>query len=150
MVTWDAVASGLVNNGGWVINDNGRTLRFNVEDSNDDCGTLNPNVQTGTATGTFTLEEAATLTATVTGLGEPFVTGSEVMTVFLNGVDIAQGQSSEIDDPPTCDAVAIEAVSTPTVVAPGTYTISIDFTTGDERFHTGVFFQTDLQFVPIS
>ena len=149
MITWTATATGLVNDGGWVINDNGRTLRFNVEDSLDTCGSVNPFTQTGTATAMFTLDQAAELTATVSGLGEPFDSGSGVMTVFLDGLEIAQGQSSEVQDPPTCDSIAIEAVSTPTVLEAGTYTISIDFTTSDEKFHSGVFFQTDLQFVPV-
>lgn len=158
-IEWTATATGLLNDGGWVITNNGNTIRFVMEDSSDGfCASNNPNEQTGSATATFTLDQAARLTATVSGLGEPFDPGNEVMTVFLDGNEIAQGQNAQGDIQESCAtvitedccaSVPIDSGSSPIVLEPGTYTISIDFSTFDGAYHVGAFFQTDLVFVPV-
>ena len=165
-LNWTATASGLMNNGGWQITNNGQTLRFNVEESDDGfCGDFNPNEQSGTATATFTLSEAAELTATVWGVGEPFEAGNEVMNVTLTNPTlgtsqiIGQGQNTQIAVDPSCAIVVTPAccasvpidttVLVPTVLEPGTYTITIDFSTFDGAYHVNAYFQTDLVFIPV-
>lgn len=56
-LTWETTYSGTTGNP-WVITNNGRSLRFNVENS-ENCGGLNANVQSGQATTTIEVEDSA-------------------------------------------------------------------------------------------
>jgi len=58
-LTWSTVYSGVTNNP-WIITNNGRSLRYNVEDSLN-CGGSNENIQTGTATTTIEVEQRPTI-----------------------------------------------------------------------------------------
>ena len=149
-IEWTSTATGLINDGGWKISNNGNTIRFEAKDSLDEFGAENPNTQTGTATATFSVKQTVQLTATVSGVGEPFETGIEKMTVSIDGVEIAMGQSPELDESPTtCEPVPIEATSKPVLLTPGKYTIAVDFTTTDELYHINVYFQANLAFVVV-
>ena len=160
-VAWTENTDGLDANGGWQITNNGRRVRFNVEDSGAGyCANVNPNIQSGTAEGIFTVNQDAQLTASVSGLGEPVEKGFEIMEVFVNEILIAQGQNDEIDIDPGCDVVVTpeccESVpivqtilSTVDLVAGTTYQLKITFTTTDATFHVGAFYQTDLAFIPL-
>ena len=149
-IEWTATATGLINDGGWTISNNGNTIRFAAKDLLDESGAENPNTQTSKATTTFSVEQTVQLTATVSGVGKPFETGIEKMTVSIDGVEIAMGQLPELDETPTtCEPVPIEATSKPILITPGKYNIVVDFTITDELYHINVYFQTNLAFVAV-
>ena len=148
---WTNTTTGLVADGGWDISSDGLILRFNVEDSLADCGGVNGNTQEGLATTTFTLTEPATLKAIMDGLAEPFVStsGVESMTVTVSGLLIAYGESPVVVNPSTCVAEPISVLERRAYLRPGTYTLEVFVTTTDAQLHSGVFFETELQFSPL-
>jgi hypothetical protein len=60
-LSWNTTQSGLVAGaGGWVISDQGRTIRFNVQNSAN-CGGSNSGTQSGVATATISTTERVLL-----------------------------------------------------------------------------------------
>ena len=148
---WDFTTTGLLGVGsGWSISPGGLVLRFYVEDSLDGgCGGVNTNIQTGTATTTFSTTEPVRIDAIIDGMAEPFQTGRESITVTVDGGLIGYGESFQIqrNPPPTsCQAGPIRVLERPAFLVPGTHTIEVFVTTTDGSQHNGVGFSAELVF----
>ena len=132
----------------WVVTENGGRIRFNIEDSFN-CDGSNDETQGGTATATITVgSSAGSLGFSFSGLAEEEDTGYELIDFYLNGVLVASATSpgsNEGGDPDTCSmgpAVATYHVAPPYALAANSVnTLIINFTTFDELYHLGAYYE---------
>jgi len=76
-IAWTTTFAG---GGEWVVTNDGKTIRFNIEDSTN-CGGSNSNVQSGTATAEIITAETYALTLEIVGIAELQDGNFELMTV---------------------------------------------------------------------
>lgn len=152
-VEWSLTQSGLIGSGGWALSNQGRRIRFNIEDDSL-CNGYNSNVQSGMATATISTGNKRYLfTPSLTGVGELQDANFELMSLYLNGVEIVRASAS--GGQLGCGAYG--AVTINTLVA-GPHLLDfntvnsflLSFTTNDEYYHdTTCFYQCDLTFTQI-
>jgi hypothetical protein len=134
-------------NFGWTTKDNGKSLRFDIEDSAD-CGGSNGMVQTGMATATVKVSEPCNVYVNVMGNVEQVASGYETLYVFLNGELIASAQSLGQDlhcimGPP----LVTHDVAQPYFLSPNVeHTFTVNFTTVDHTYHEGAYYELALAF----
>ena len=145
-ITWDtSVYYGIMGSNPWVVTENGGRIRFNIEDSLN-CGGSNDEIQGGTATATITVGgSAGSLGFSFSGLAEEQDTGYELIDFYLNGVLVASATSPGTIGGGTCvmgPAVVTYHVAPPyALVANSVNTLIINFTTFDEAFHVGAYYE---------
>lgn len=141
----------------WVITDSGRKVRFVVEDSLN-CGGPNDNIQSGTATATIQVGDFdVIMSIDFEGVVEYQDTGFERISFILDGgafsnVLLAEATSADLDQECVSGSLRpqekIFHVSSPyTLLAGVTYTLRITFTTYDNLFHVGCYYQVNFGFV---
>ena len=145
-IKWTTSQKGIEKKGGWKIEDDGRRIRFDVEDSFN-CGGSNSNVQSGVAKATITIGEEYTFIPKIEGIAELHMTGYEEMTVKLNGKVTVQATSREQWKECKMGPVDMSVISSPPyILTPGKHTFELEFTTGDEMFHKGSYYEAVLKF----
>ena len=145
-IKWTTSQKGIKNKGGWKIKDDGRRIRFDVEDSKN-CGGSNNNIQSGVAKATITVGEDYTFIPTIEGIAELHMTGFEEMTVKLNGKVTVRATSK--GGMKFCKMGPVNmSVNTPPpyILTPGKHTFELEFTTGDEMYHDGSYYEAVLKF----
>ena len=155
-VSWAFTESGLLNENataGWTESDEGRVIRFNVE-NDATCGGDNPNTQSGTATATISVPSPGPvyLSYTIVGLGETASTGFDKLELALDGTVLIRGDSPGGDPvgSPTCGLGPVTQsilVASPALISAGTHVLEATFTTDDEKYHYGgAFYQLEIEF----
>lgn len=145
-ISWDTNAGGLIGSGGWTVFNDGLRIRFEIEDSGN-CGGSNENIQSGTATATIQVSETYELRADIDGVSELQDTGFENMAVQLDGTDIVQATSRDLDQECAMGPSIVDFLQEqPFILTPGEHTFSISFTTADELYHVGAFYELNLIF----
>jgi hypothetical protein len=147
-VNWTLSQSGVGSPYGWNISNSGNTIRFDVQDSAN-CGGPNGNVQRGTASAVLTAQARFNMLVSLTGLGERQDPGFENMTLRYNGTNIITSTS-----PGGGQGCAAGGPVSQTILVPGPYfiaknssnTFELSFTTADNLFHVGCFYQCNLTF----
>lgn len=147
-VSWSTSQAGVGAPYGWNVSNNGNTIRFDVENSAD-CGGPNGNVQNGTALATLTAQARFNMNVSLTGLGETQDPGYENMTLRFNGTSIITATS-----PGGGQGCSAGGPVSQTILVPGPYFLPKDsnnsfqltFTTRDNLFHVGCFYQCNLSF----
>lgn len=152
-ITWVTGYAGTLAGDPWVISNNNRTIRFNIEDSGN-CGGANPNTQSGLATAIInTGGYDVTMNIDFQGVGEAesgafeliafkFGQSENSLTTIASahapggGMGCAMGPV--IKDPETIPPILL--------LAGNVYYFQIDFTTNDPLYHVGAYYQIDLSF----
>jgi len=158
-ITWSTSESGIVEEceqaGGWAITNQGRTIRFNIQDSMN-CGGCNPNIQSGTATATLSVGTTPYFFYyNLTGLGEPEAPTYELMELRLNGgiynnvqLITARSPGGEQGCAPALPVNITTLVAPPLYLSTNTnYDFTLNFTTNDNLFHINAFYECVLSFV---
>jgi hypothetical protein len=136
----------------WVISGNNTSIRYNVVDSSDCGGTCNE-IQSGTATANITVgSKDVDMYLTFSGIGELEDPDFELISFSLNGNELATGNAAGGDL--GCEMGPIVQ----NIIVPGpyrlnkneNYTFFIDFTTNDQFYHVGCYYQINLSFVEIN
>jgi hypothetical protein len=162
-IAWNTTTTGLVAGpGGWVITDGGLTIRYNVQNSAN-CGGPNPNIQTGTASGTITTGiKSYNFIPSLIGFGEAEDPGYENMDLYLSGgVYGALAGAGTLLTRSTSAGGSLGCVTATPVVqtnivpppyllqASTTYRFRLNFSTTDELFHVNAYYQCNLTFVTL-
>jgi hypothetical protein len=144
-VTWMTTVAG---GGEWIINNEGKTIRFAIEDSAN-CGGSNSITQSGTATAEIVTAETYALTLEIVGIAELQNDNYELMIVSLNGQAVVSATSTELFQGCAMGpAIFTELVPPPYILPPGVHTFEISFTTNDGLYHVDAFYELNLVFVP--
>lgn len=151
-IVWDTAYTGTLGGNPWVISDNNRTIRYNIEDSAN-CGGANPNTQTGIATATInTGNNNVTMSIDFAGIGEAESPAYEL-------ISFSFGQGSNLSAIANAHAPGGSlgcqmgpVVKNPSNIAPilllagNEYIFRINFTTNDGLYHVGAYYQINLSF----
>ncbi len=147
-INWSTSQTGVSSPFGWNLSNGGNTIRFDVQNSAN-CGGPNSNVQSGSATASLTAQARFNMTVSLTGLGETQDPGFENMTLQFNGTNIITATS-----PGGGQGCASGGPVVQTILVPGPYflpknsnnSFQLTFTTRDNLFHVGCFYQCNLTF----
>lgn len=148
-LSWQTTVNNPCNATPWEITNNNLNIRYNIEDSAD-CGGTCADIQSGTATATITVgTDDVLMGLDFNGIGEAQDAGFERIRFLLDGTLVASAQSNNFDLGCTEFRPVSKTFNTapPYFLAAGsTHTLLIDFTTGDEYFHVGCFYEVKLSF----
>ena len=147
-LSWVTTVSNPCSSDPWTISDNNTIIRYDVEDSLN-CGGTCDSVQAGTATATITVDNVDTyLYLDFEGIGELEKTSFEKITFKLDGVQIAKANAAGGNLECEMGPVVKEYNVAPPYFLPAnsTHTFEIDFTTNDNLFHVGSYYEVDLSF----
>jgi len=135
--------------GGWVIEDDGRTITFIIQDS-ENCGGPNDQTQTGEATATITTGATGyAMTYLLTGIGEVEDNNYESMDLYFNdelvSFSLSPGGGRGCDP---CEPVnQFVTIPGPYILpANTTSTFKLEFSTRDPLYHLDSFFTCVLTF----
>lgn len=141
--------------GGWYTENDGRTVGFLVQDSQN-CGGCNPNIQRGNAVATFSVGNFGyNLEYELTGLGERQDTGYENMKMFLTGGNTYNNTQMVFATSPggklgcASGAPVVQSVYVPPPIwlKPNTqYTFRCQFNTADPLYHINCYYELILKF----
>jgi len=148
LIDWTTSQSGVGAPFGWNISNGGNTIRFDVQDSFN-CGGPNNNIQSGTAFAALSAQARFNMTVSLTGIGEREDPNYENMTLNFNGTNIITSTSSGGGLGCAAGGPVVQ-----TILVPGPYFLpknsdnafQLTFTTRDELYHIGCFYQCNLTF----
>ena len=115
-------------------------IRFDIE-NDARCGGTNSNIQSGSASWTFTLPAAAEITLSMTGVAE---SQYEKMTLRSDGNVVTTVQAQNINNVcqvSTCNMCQVSMPSTTLSLAAGEHTLAVYATTIDQLYHNNCFFE---------
>lgn len=147
-ISWNTSYSGTLNGNPWIISNNNKKIRYNVEDSGD-CGGSNNNIQTGLAIATINTGNAnVNMEIDFDGLGEAQASEFELIRFYLDNNLIGSANAPGGGLGCVMGTVVKNPPNIPTIVlSPNTqYEFKIDFTTNDALFHVGAFYEVNLVF----
>ena len=143
-LSWTISQSGQDADGGWVVNEDGMGLRFNVEASDFCHEGTNMNTQKGKAVATIEVAKETKLSYTLGGQGESLDTGYEQMSLTVDRVLVASSTSRAIGVECSANPVLVTYfMESPYILTPGWHTIVVEFTTADDFDHYGTFWTVD-------
>jgi len=132
--------------GGWEISNDGRKIRFNIEDSQN-CGGNNSKTQSGSATATIVTPDDYKFIPVVRGHAEMQDSSFEQMLIAINGDYIIKSTSPGGGLGCVMGNLAIiELLPPPYILPPGINTFTITFTTGDGLYQKDAFYELNLFF----
>jgi len=145
-VSWDLAFTNPCSAGPWVVSNENKTIRYNIEDSTN-CGGTCSSVQSGVATATITVPAAHTLRIDFDGMIERQNAGFDRISFVLDGVTVATAASEGAGAGCTMGA-PIKNIIVPGsyLLEPGVHTLVITFTTGDALYHNDAYYEVDLIF----
>jgi hypothetical protein len=145
-INWQITGVNPCSTNPWVFTDNNLRVRYNIENSINCGGTCNA-IQAGIATATITVGSVDTnLGLSFTGIGELQDSDFEKIKFILDGVEVANAHA--VGGGLGCQMGAvIQEYTVPSpylLLANSIHTFMIDFTTNDASYHTGAFYQIQL------
>ena len=151
-LSWTTTVNNPCNSAPWTITNSNKDIRYTITDSFD-CGGPCNSVQAGTATATITVGPNDTLMGLdFEGIGELEDAGFERMIFELDGVAIASTESRNLSLGCSQFGPVAKTFNQPPpylLLAGSVHVLEILFTTGDERFHVGCFYQVNLSFTAL-
>ena len=146
-VGWTTTQSGVGSPYGWNVSNNGKTIRFDIQNSAN-CGGPNNNTQSGQALANFSTNANYNVYANLSGIGELQDAGYENMTLNLAGYgNIVSSTSKDFNQGCASGPVAISGSPGPYLLAANTSTaFTLTFTTRDNLYHVNCYYQCDLVF----
>jgi hypothetical protein len=150
-LSWSTSQSNIISGipGGWVIENDGRSIRFVIQNSAN-CGGPNNSVQSGTAVATIvTGSQGYRFNPSLSGLGEAQDTNFENMMLNLNGTNILRATSAGGQQGCAANVPVIQTtlVAPPYTLQPNTTnTFTLSFTTQDNLYHVNAFYLLNLTF----
>jgi hypothetical protein len=151
-LTWSTTVNNPCDGSPWSITNNGRSIRYNITDSAN-CGGTCDSIQAGSATASIQVGSAydAIMTLSFDGIGELEEPEFELISFTLDGDLIADGHAAGGDL-----GCAVGPII-PNFIIPGPYTLpkntfhtfEINFTTNDELYHVGSYYQINISFTEI-
>lgn len=141
--------------GGWYVSNQGLLIRYVIQDSQN-CGGCNPNIQSGTATATISTGASSYyFTYNLSGIAEYQNAAYELMDLYLNEVGspittkliTATGRELGAGCSVFGPADQIVHVAPPvTLEANKSYNFILNFTTNDNLYHVGCYYECSLNF----
>jgi len=140
--------------GGWQISNQGLLVRYIIQDS-ENCGGCNPSIQTGTATATITTGTSSyKFFYELSGIAEYQNANYELMRLYIKPslsptTTLLVSASGKEEGLGCVSGEAQQTVLVPppyTLNASTTYIFSLDFTTNDNLYHVGCFYECALRF----
>jgi hypothetical protein len=147
-LSWVTTVNNPCNPEPWTISDDNTTIRYDVEDSLN-CGGTCGFIQAGTATATITVDNVDTyLYLDFEGIGELEKSDFELIKFKLDGVQIANAHAPGGNLGCEMGSVVKEYDVAPPYFLPANsvHTFEIDFTTNDNLFHVGSYYEVSLSF----
>ena len=138
----------------WIISNEGRTIRFNIQDSIN-CGGTNGSIQSGTATAIIdVVDDDFNLGINFSGMAEKYQSGFENIEFYLDEILIlsatSPGNTQEQLDCGVGPVVQTIIVPPPYTLQSGNqYTLRIEFTTSDPLYHKDAYYQADFTCSPV-
>lgn len=138
----------------WAISNEGRTIRFNIEDSLN-CGGTNDSIQYGTATAIIdVVDDDFNLGINFTGMAEKYQSGFENIEFYLDEVLIltatSPGNTQEELDCSVGPVIQTIIIPPPYTLQSGNqYTLRIEFTTSDPLYHKDAYYQANFTCSPV-
>ena len=145
---WNTTVNNPCNATPWVISNQNLKIRYNITNSVN-CGGTCDSLQTGTATATITVGGVdVNMGLSFNGIGELKDPDYEKIVFKLDNVQIADAHAAGGNLGCAMGPVVQTFVTPPPylLLANSVHTLFIDFTTNDERFHVGAFYEVDLTF----
>lgn len=147
-INWTTTVNNPCDSTPWTINPNNLVVRYDVTDSLN-CGGTCDSTQSGTATATIqTGPVDLNLTITVTGLVELQIAGYERLPIIIDGIEV-QTYMSPGGLLGCAMGAPISVTYTPgpyTFLAGSAHTVELDFSTMDQSFHVGAYYEITLTF----
>jgi hypothetical protein len=147
-LTWTTTVNNPCNPTPWTISNNNTRIRYDVEDSTN-CGGSCSDIQSGTATATITVGAAdVDMDLDFEGVGELQAANYEKISFELDGTEVANANAAGGNLGCQMGPVVKNYVVAPPyrLNANTSYTFFIDFTTNDELFHVGSYYEIDISF----
>lgn len=147
-INWSFTYNGTLNGNPWVVSNSGLSIRYNVEDSLI-CGGSNSNTQFGTAIATIITGSGnpVTLDINFDGVAELEQSGSESLNISLNNNIIASATSAGGNLGCSMGPIIKTIIPLQQNLTPNqTHELRIEFTTVDELFHVGAYYDINLIF----
>ena len=122
------------------------TLRMDYEDD-ENCEQHNPNVQKATAESVIAIASncEVRLTADWIGMVEQRNTGYERMWLYLDGIQIAYGESTQGQDQDDCPPMLPVSGDQEVVLQPGFHVLRVETDTGiDGRYHHNAYYEFNM------
>ena len=148
---WDTTVNNFCDSTPWAITDSNLIIRYNITNSTNCGGTCN-SLQAGTATATITVGAVdVNMGLTFNGIGELQDNNFEKILFKLDGVQIADAHAAGGGLGCVMGAVEQTFIIPPPYLlfAGSTHTLFIDFTTNDESYHVGAFYEVNLTFTEV-
>lgn len=148
---WDTTVNNPCDATPWVISNQNLKIRYNITNSLN-CGGTCDSLQAGTATATITVGGVdVNMGLSFNGIGELKDPDFEKIVFKLDNVQIADAHAAGGNLGCAMGPVVQTFVTPPPylLLANSVHTLFIDFTTNDERFHVGSFYEVDLTFTEI-
>lgn len=134
----------------WVITNDNKSIRYNITDSLDCGGTCN-DTQSGTATAIITVgKKRVIMDLDFEGIGELEASNFELIEFYLDGILIADAHAAGggLDCTAFGPVVKSYIIPPPYILEPNTtHVLYVTFTTNDEYYHVGCYYQIDLDFI---
>lgn len=150
-LTWDTTVNNPCDAAPWLITNSNLKIRYNITDSQD-CGGTCDSIQSGTATATITVGGLdVNMGLSFEGIGELQAAQFEQITFFLDGVEIANANAAGGNLGCQMGPVVQNFIQAPPyfLLANSVHTLFINFTTNDELYHVGAYYEVDLTFAEI-
>lgn len=150
-LAWTTTVNNPCSSAPWTISNNNTKIRYDIVDS-DNCGGSCTDTQAGTATATITVGASdVDMGLDFEGIGELMAANFEKISFELDGVEVARANAAGGGQPCAMGPVVKTFITPPPyrLNANTSYTFFIDFTTNDELYHVGAFYEVDLSFANV-
>ena len=147
-LNWTTTVNNSCNPTPWTISNSNLTIRYDVSDSIDCGGTCNV-TQSGTATATITVGGTdVEMALDFEGIGEKVSPLYELIDFYLDGVRVANAHAPGGGTGCAMGPVVkdYDVPSPYFLAANSVHTLFIDFTTADNLWHQGAFYEVNLSF----
>ena len=147
-IKWTTAQGGVRSGDSWQIFNDGLTIRFNIQDSVN-CGGSNSYIQSGVASATISVSEPYDLRVLIDGVSELENTNFENMSVLVNDQKVATATSRELGQGCAMGASIVEFLLPQPILLPsGTNKFEIIFSSGDNLYHVGAYYELNLVLTP--
>jgi len=150
-LSWATTVNNPCSSTPWEISNNNSKIKYHIENSSN-CGGSCSDLQSGTATATITVGASdVDMGLDFEGIGELQAPDYEKIEFKLDGVQVARAQAAGGGLQCAMGPVVKTFVTPPPyrLNANTSYTFFINFTTNDELFHNGAYYEVDLSFTNV-
>ncbi len=150
-LSWTTTVDNPCNSAPWTITNNNTRIRYDIANS-ENCGGSCEDTQSGTATATITVGASdVDMGLDFEGIGELEAANFEKIEFELDSVQVARAQAAGGGQKCAMGDVVKTFVTPPPyrLNANTSYTFFINFTTNDDKYHNGAYYEVDLSFTNV-